>query len=317
MDYLLVAVAALIVTASSIGFHLLTRAKKPCPAKLPPGSLGLPVIGQTIGLVRAMHANSVDRWIQERIDRYGLVSKLSLFCTPAVLLAGTEANQFVFFCSMLPVWRPRSFQRIIGEKNMMNLYGDDHRRIRGAVMELLKHDMHRLYVRRMDSEVRRHLEKNWAGRTPVTVLPLMKRLALDIICALLFGLEPGAMRDSLAADLVRMLEGTIAIPVNLPFTAFGRSLKASGRVRRLLSGIVREKKAKLEQGKSAPTNDLISRLLGLTDNQGQQLLTNDEIVDNSMLVLLAGHDTTSLLMTFMVRHLANDPDTLAAMVQGN
>jgi cytochrome P450 len=40
-------------------------------------------------------------------------------------------------------------------------------------------------------------------------------------------------------------------------------------------------------------------------------------VDNAMVVLVAGHDTSSVLMTFMVRHLAGDPATLAAMVQGN
>ncbi|KAM0849523.1 hypothetical protein ACQ4PT_053682 [Festuca glaucescens] len=126
MDYLLI-VVALVVTASSIGIHHLTRAKKPCPANLPPGSLGLPVIGQTVGFLRALLTNNSDRWIQDRIDRYGPVSKLSLFGTPTVLLAGPAANKFMLFNRVLPFMQPRSIPRIIGERNLMNLYGDDHR----------------------------------------------------------------------------------------------------------------------------------------------------------------------------------------------
>ena len=111
-----------------------------------------------------------------------------------------------------------------------------------------------------------------------------------------------------------------AIPVNLPFTAFSRSLKASGRARLVLAGITREKKAgrrQPEHGKAPRSNDLITCLLGLTDSHGERLLSDEEIVDNAMVALIAGHDTSSILMTFMVRHLASDDATLAAMVQGN
>ncbi|KAM0851808.1 hypothetical protein ACQ4PT_052177 [Festuca glaucescens] len=313
MDYLL-KVVALVVTASAIAIHLLTRAKKSCPANLPPGSLGLPVIGQTLGLIRAMRANTVDRWLRDQIDRYGPVSKLSLFCTPTVLLAGPAANKFVLFSSALHLRHPPSSQRIIGEKSLLDLHGDDHRRIRGAILEFLKPDMLRLYIGRIDAEVRHHLQENWCGRTTVTVMPLMKRLTFDIISALLFGLERGDARDALGDDLVRMLEGMVAIPVNLPFTAFSRSLKASRRARRLLEGITLDKKDMLEQDNASANKDLISRLLSLLNDHGEQLLTNEEIIDNGMLALIAGHDTTSILMTFMVRHLANDPATLAAMV---
>lgn len=151
----------------------------------------------------------------------------------------------------------------------------------------------------------------------VQVLPLMKLLTFDIIASLLFGLERGAVRENLATAFAHVLDGMWSVPVNLPFTAFRKSLRASARARRVLEATVREKKANLEQGRSSPTDDLISYLVSLRDDSGKQLLTEEEIVDNAMVVLVAGHDTSSVLMTFMVRHLAGDPATLAAMVQGN
>jgi cytochrome P450 len=298
---------------SSICIHLVTRAKKPCPAELPPGSLGLPVIGQTFGFLCAIRANSVEGWIRDRIKRYGPVSKASLFGRPTVVLAGPAANKLVFFSSLMPML-PRSVQRIVGERNVVSHHGDNQVRIRGALSEFLEPDILKVYVGRIDAIVRRHLDENWSGgRTTVTVLPLMKRLTFDILCALLFGLEMGAVRDALSDELERMFDGMLAIPVNLPFTAFRRSLGAGRRCRQLLHRITRENKAKLG---ASPNNDLISQLLSMTDDHGEQLLTNEEIVDSSVGTLIAGHDTTSTLMTFMVRQLANDPDTLSSMVQG-
>ena len=145
MDYFLQAAVALFVTASAIAiFHLVSfRAQKSCPApanKLPPGSLGLPVIGQTLGVARAMRGNSFDEWTRHRFRRYGPVSKLSLFWTPTVLLRGPEANKFVFFNSALRPRQMDSFRRVIGDRSIIDLHGDDHRRIRGALMEFLKPD---------------------------------------------------------------------------------------------------------------------------------------------------------------------------------
>ncbi|KAM0822334.1 hypothetical protein ACQ4PT_071561 [Festuca glaucescens] len=315
MDYYLFKIVALIVTASAIAIHLLIKARKSGPANLPPGSLGLPVIGQTLGVLRAARANSGNRWIQDQVDRYGPVWKASVLRTPTVFLTGPAANKFIFFSSALRARTPRSFRRIFGDKSIVDMHGDDHRRIRGALMEFLRPDMLKLYVGRVDGQVRRHLRENWHGRATVRVLPLMKRLTFDVVSPLLLGLETGAARDALVDDFRRMVEGVFAVPVDLPFTTFRRSLEASRRARRLLEGITRDKKAMLGLGKASPSSDLITRLLSLTDGHGEQLLTDEEIVDNGMFALVAGHDTTSMLMASMVRHLASDPATLAAIYE--
>ncbi|XP_039852124.1 taxadiene 5-alpha hydroxylase-like [Panicum virgatum] len=315
MDFSLL--LALMAIALPALLHFLTRAKKPRPgtANLPPGSLGLPVIGHSLGLLGALRANTAERWIQDRVDRYGPVSKLSLFGAPTVLLTGPAANKFVFFSGALAMQQPRSVRRILGEKNILDLNGAEHKRFRGALGEFLKPDMLRLYVGRIDGEVRRHLDESWAGRATVTVLPLMKRLTFDIISSLLFGLERGSVRDALAADFMHLLDGVWAVPVDLPFTAFRRSLKASARARRVIAGIARETKAKLERGEASRSSDLIACLLSLTDDSGARQLSEEEVVESSMGTLIGGHETSSILMTFMVRYLASDPDTLAAMVQ--
>lgn len=300
-----------------IVYWLTTRTKKPLPANLPPGSLGLPVIGQSLGLLRAMRSNTGERWLRDRVDRYGPVSKLSLFGAPTVFVTGAAANKLVFGSDALAPKQPRCLPLILGRRNILELAGDDYRRVRGAMMQFLKPDSLRRYVGAIDAEVSRHLDAEWAGRRNVAVLPLMKLLTFDIIATLLFGLERGAVRARLAAAFSAMLEGMWSVPLDLPFTAFRRSLRASARARRVLEATLAEKKARLERGESSPADDLVSCLASLRaeGGNGKRLLTDEEIVDNAMVVLVAGHDTSSVLMTFMIRHLAGDPDTLAAMVE--
>ncbi|KAF2922890.1 cytochrome P450 716B1 [Oryza sativa Japonica Group] len=311
-----VVIALLAAFLTPLAVYLARRASPPPPPRrnLPPGSLGLPLIGQSLSLLRAMRRNTADRWLQDRIDRYGPVSKLSLFGAPTVLVAGPAANKVVFHHEALAPKQPRSLAAIIGRRNILELVGDDHRRVRGAILQFLRPDMVRRYVGKIDSEVRRHLAARWAGRRTVAVFPLMKTLAFDVIATLLFGLDRGAIREQLADAFDGMHEGLWTVPVDLPFTPFRRGLMASARARRLVEATVREKAAKLEHGESSPSDDLISCLLSLRDG-GRQLLTEEEIVDNSVLALVAGHDTSAVLLTFMLRHLANDPATLAAMAQ--
>jgi len=90
----------------------------------------------------------------------------------------------------------------------------------------------------------------------------------------------------------------------------------------VLEATLAEKRARLERGEASPADDLENCLASLRAEDGgggggERLLTDEEIVDNAMVVLIAGHDTSSVLMTFMIRHLAGDPATHAAMVQGN
>ncbi|GJN32490.1 hypothetical protein PR202_gb21004 [Eleusine coracana subsp. coracana] len=267
-------------------------------------------------MLRAMRTNTGEQWIKQRIARYGPVSKLSLFGAPTVFMTGPAANKLVFSSEALAPKQPRCLLLILGRRNILELVGDDYRRVRGAMMQFLKPDSLRRYVGAIDAEVARHLDAVWAGQRRVTVLPLMKLLTFDIIATLLFGLDRGAVRRELADAFADMLEGMWSVPLDLPFMAFRRSLRASKRARRVLEATLREKRDKLERGESSPADDLQSCLASLRDEgSGRRLLTDEEIVDNTMVVLVAGHDTSSVLMIFMMRHLAGDPATLATKVQ--
>lgn len=145
----------------------------------------------------------------------------------------------------------------------------------------------------------------------------MKTLTFNIICTLLIGLERGPQRDELVNYFQEMIMGMWSVPINLPFTRYNLSLKASARVQKMLKAVIREKRGELEQkGAAASHQDLVTCLLSMQSEENKEVLTENEIVHNLMLVMVAGHDTSSVLITFIMRLFATNQTVLEAVLQG-
>ncbi|KAK9269224.1 hypothetical protein L1049_000994 [Liquidambar formosana] len=294
----------------------LLLAKRRSSKRLPPGSLGIPIIGQSFDLLQAFQANTAEKWLEERIRKYGPISKLSLFGKPTVFIHGPAANKFVFTSDISTIadQQMKSVQMILGDRNLLELSGKDHKRVRGALLSFLKLESLKQYVGKIDEEMRKHLEMHWQGKEKVVVLPLMKTLTFDIICTLLFGLERGTRRDKFVDCFQEMLQGMLTVPVNLPFTRYNRGLRASAKAQNMVKDLIYEKRVELEQKGGSPHQDLITYLLSIR-GQDNEVITEKEIVHNILFVMVAGYDTTSVLITFIVRLLANDPAVYAAVLQ--
>ncbi|KAG4177997.1 hypothetical protein ERO13_A10G013750v2 [Gossypium hirsutum] len=287
-------------------YFALTR--KTPTKKHPPGSMGFPLIGQTLSFLHAMRTNSIEQWLLQRTSKYGPVSKLSLFGTP----------MFIFSCdgNVLGNHQPPLFKRICGERNMTALIGDDHKRVRGALVSFLKPEMLKQYVGNMDEEVRNHVEMHWHGNQKVMVMPLMKTLTFNIMSSLIFGIEKGETRNNLIELLQHMMNGLMSLPINLPFTRLNRGLKASAQLRAFIKNLISERKAALEQRVADTRKDLIACLLGIGKTEPSIRMSNEEIVDNVIGVMIAGYDTSSVLITFLVRLLGMDRSVYDKIVQG-
>ncbi|KAF8023742.1 hypothetical protein BT93_F1051 [Corymbia citriodora subsp. variegata] len=296
---------------------LLSWRRRGSSRKLPPGSLGIPIVGQSISLLRAMRTNRGEEWLRERVRKHGPISKLTLFGKPTVFIHGQAANKFVFHgdSTMVANKQTSSIRAILGDRNLLELSGQDHKRVRDSLMSFLRPESLKQYVGNMDEEVRKHIELHWLGKEKVAVLPLMKNLTFNIICSLLFGLEERADRDIFVQNFQEMIEGMWSIPVKLPFTRYNRSLRASSRVQNLLKELVQEKKVKLEQRTATPHQDLITCLLSKRNEEDERVVTDKEILHNIMLIMVAGHDTSSVLITFMLRLLSKNPAVHKAVLQ--
>ena len=88
------------------------------------------------------------------------------------LLTGPQANKLIFTSSALAPQQPKIVPMILGKQNMLELIGEEHKRVRGAVGQFFRLEVLKKYVSKIDRVVRNHLEKNWMGRRTVTVCAL-------------------------------------------------------------------------------------------------------------------------------------------------
>ncbi|KAF9672056.1 hypothetical protein SADUNF_Sadunf11G0000900 [Salix dunnii] len=285
--------------------------------KLPPGSLGFPIIGQSFSFLSAMKKNKAEEWVHDRIRKYGPISKMSLLGTPTVFVCGQAANKFIYTCdsSILANQQPTSIRRLCGERNILELSGHEHKRVRGALVSILKPDILKQYVGKMDEEVRKHFKIHWHGKTKVLAMPLMKNLTFNVMSSLIFGIEQSEKREKLVELFQQLVKGALSVPINFPFTCFNRSLQASAKIRTIIKDLIHEKRAAMEDQFTFPQQDLITTLLNLRNDDLSAALSDEEIVDNVIVIMIAGHDTTSILLSFLINLLANNPSVYASVLQ--
>ncbi|KAI3680547.1 hypothetical protein L6452_35320 [Arctium lappa] len=172
------------------------------------------------------------------------------------------------------------------------------------------------YVTNVDEEIQYHLQMHWVGKHEVQVQTLIKTLTFNVICSLLFGIERGPKREKLLPPFQDMIEGLLAIPINLPFTQFSRGIVARKKLVPMVIDLIREKREAIEERKqTGPHKDLITSLLSIRDEDNLPTMSDEEIIDNIIAVMIAGYDTTSVLVTFLVRLLATDGSIYSAIAR--
>jgi cytochrome P450 len=117
-------------------------------------------------------------------------------------------------------------------------------------------------------------------------------------------------------DPFRLLaSGIISIPIDLPGTPFNRAIKASNFIRKELVAIIKQRKIDLGEGKASTTQDILSHMLTVTDEDGKHMVELD-IADKILGLLIGGHDTASAACTFIVKYLAELPHIYDGVYKG-
>lgn len=298
--------AVIILFLLTITIYILHNKKTDSSSKnLPPGSLGFPLLGETLQLFRALKKGEPELFL-----RHGDGSRLfktSLFGYPTVVFCGRAANKFLFSNEnkQVQIWWPPSVHKLFGSCVTTSL-GDDAKRLRRILLSFLGPDALVTYVRTMDVVTRHHISSFWQGKQEVVVSPLIKQYTFELACRLFTSTEDPVFISRLSAHFKVLLKGVIAIPLNLPGTCFYSAMRAADAIRRELRGFVKQRRKDLEEKRASPGQDLLSHLLVTCDENGK-FLTEEEIINNTLLLLFAGHDTSCSVITLLIKYLGELP----------
>ncbi|KAK9924078.1 hypothetical protein M0R45_032466 [Rubus argutus] len=274
--------------------------------KLPPGEMGLPWIGQTMEFYKAQQRNSLfDDFVQPRITKYGKTFTTHLMGSPTVIVNGANANRFLLsneFKLVISSWPSASVQ-LMGKDSIMEKQGERHRCLRGIIGSSLGQAGLETLVPKICNSMKLHLDTKWRGQDKISLYRSTKILTFSIVFECLLGIN---VKADMLGTFERVLEGVFAAPINFPGSRFWRARKARKEIEKMLVEVVREKKMQMEEGKIEEEQGgmLLSRLVsGMIRGE----ITEEEVVDNVVLLVFAAHDTTSFASAMTFKMLAQHP----------
>nr|XP_007140859.1 hypothetical protein PHAVU_008G147500g [Phaseolus vulgaris]ESW12853.1 hypothetical protein PHAVU_008G147500g [Phaseolus vulgaris] len=109
------------------------------PHKLPPGSMGWPFSGETLGFLKSHKSNSLGSFLKEHCSRYGKVFKSHLFGSPTIVSCDFEFNMYILQNEgeLFPVDYPKVMHNILGKFSVLLSKGDLHRKLRSTIISFV------------------------------------------------------------------------------------------------------------------------------------------------------------------------------------
>lgn len=208
---------------------------------------------------------------------------------------------------------------LLGTGNLLLLDGDAHLRRRRLVLPPFHGARLRAYERLIRAATR-GMVSEWPLDVRAETLPRMQAITLHVILRAVFGIEEGERLTRLGAMLRRLLDWT-AVPVRaLVFGFLGPErmtrLPAFARHMELLD---RELLAEIAQRRMTPDlthrEDILSLLLLARDEDGEAL-SDGELRDELVTLLIAGHETTAAALSWALVELAGDREAQARLADG-
>jgi cytochrome P450 len=213
------------------------------------------------------------------------------------LLRHKEVESAHFF-EQLPVFFGRS---------LLVVDDEEHRHMRAATHRpFTPRGLDRVGVGRLAAAAAQAQVEGWSRRTSVAILPATQRLALEVI----FGII-GVHSEQL--ELWRkQFRRFMLSAINLPWRFPGSPMWLAHRARAWIDTRLREMIAATRASPDAP--GLLAELICGRDEAGQRL-TEQELLDNLRLLVLAGHETTASSMAWTLIYAAHSRERWDRLVE--
>src|SRR5437763_8001369 len=286
----------------------------PGEVSLPPGPR-LPAIAQTLAWAVA------PTWYMDHCARrVGDTFTLTFFPSgmKMVLVSDPEAVKAVFTAP--PEVAPSGARNspvasVMGRHSVIVLTGPEHLRQRKLLLPPFHGERMREYEDVIVEATRRDIT-TWPLGRPMQLQPHTRAITLEVILRAVFGVEAERMASIRTAisELIKPVSTPMMIRLALrmpsmerPGGPFGEALD---RVDELIYEELRRRRA---QQDLAQRTDILSLLMQARDEDGTEM-TDSELRDELVTLLLAGHETTATSVAWAIERLVRHPDKLARLV---
>lgn len=268
---------------------------------LPPGSLGLPVIGETPAFLSNMY-----RFLDVRQKRYGNIFKSNVLGRRIVFLSGMPGAEAFYNSDNISRADAHPFPLVdlFGGVNMEMYDGPRHAALKAMALTAFDHTALAGYL----PDMQRLIESTLTRLSTVdefSAIFELRLLSIEAMCCNVMGIEPGLDTEAITRDYGLVVTGLTSIPVSFPGTPYAKARAARDRLLARLRGVIAERRAR-------PTSDGLSRILTARADDGR-VYTDEEAMLEVHHMVIAGFIVYAL-MAEAIRQLALQPELRARCV---
>ena len=207
---------------------------------------------------------------------------------------------------------------LVGPHSTLLLDGAEHLRHRKLLLPPFHGERMREYGALMRDVAERHVAA-WPRDRPFSAIASTQAITLEVIQRAVFGIEDGRRLDHVTrllravmdpmASRWRMLVLMLAPSSWGPRSPWGRFRQ---RVRQADVAIYEEIRARRADPRAAERGDVMSLLLQARDEEGRPL-SDRELRDELVTLLVAGHETTATSLAWTLERITRHPEVLARL----
>ncbi|MDJ0800891.1 MAG: cytochrome P450 [Calothrix sp. MO_167.B12] len=210
---------------------------------------------------------------------------------------------------------------LLGQHSLLALSGEQHRRQRKLLMPPFHGERMRAYGE-LIQKITEQVTSKWEIDQTFSVRSSMQAISFEVIIKAVFGLEEGSRCEQLKEVLMewvnpkRPLLQTIILMFPIlqmdlgSWSPWGRFLLLRQQMDQLIYAEIRERRSKLDPSRT----DILSLMMAASDDNGEQM-TDVELRDELMTLLIAGHETTATSLAWAFYWIHHQPQIRAKLLQ--
>ncbi|BAZ13485.1 cytochrome P450 [Calothrix sp. NIES-4071] len=205
---------------------------------------------------------------------------------------------------------------LIGQNSLMLMDGGRHRRERKLLMPPFHGEKLQAYAKQI-CLITEQIASQWQVGQTFVARSVMQKVSLEVILQIVFGLSEGERYQQLKPLLTSWLDMTDSpLRSSMLFlrflqkdwgmwTPWGQMKQRQRQVHDLLQAEITEKRAKQDDKRG----DVLSLMMAARDETGQAM-SDEELRDELLTILFAGHETTSTTLSWAFYQIHQNPDIL-------
>lgn len=262
--------------------------------------------------------------LDDRSQRYGDTFRVLGNQRPAlVYFSSPEALEAIFTAKpdqLSSAQGNQILKPLLGAASLILLEGKFHQRQKQLLMPPFHGDRMRAYGDLIIS-ITEQVMGQWGPHQPFAVRPAMQEVSLRVILSAVFGLHDGPRYEQLRRVLVTMLDA-FASPFGFmllyyrflqhdwgAWSPWGRFLRQKHQIDQLLYAEIRDRRAAPDTTRT----DILALLMSARDESGQPL-SDEELRDELLTLLFAGHETTASALAWALYWIAYLPEVKAKLL---